>query len=806
MRFNDRAMALAGIPDLPYDAFKKEGGKIKLHGGGGGPTTTKSETSNIPEYARPYVERMLGSTEKQVYTYDPSGNITGFQDYKPFQGETVAGFSPMQKQAMQGIGGYQLPGQTGAATQMTGYAGLGSMGAGQRYARQVTNPYATQAYMSPYMEAAIAPQLREAARQSAIQGQQNQAQAVQAGAFGGSRQALVEAERQRNLAQQQQDIYGRGMQSAFEQARQAQQFGAELGLKGYGQGLQAAGQLGALGEQQYKQEMGLLGQQMEVGTKQQQYEQARLNQIIQDYATQQQYPFIQLGTLSNMLRGLPMQSSTTQLYQAQPSFLQQGIGLAGAAANLKQAGMFGAKEGGEIKEMASGGIASGADPYKLPGMMKKLSDEQLEGKLGGDTDPETMGIAQAEKQRRDQVRAGAPNIPGMAGGGAVAFAKGGTDEIDNPFLEDKKPEEKKAAAPKVVKQAAKKEVPEPAPAVSATPYQDQYRAVLAGFTPPPEVEKTRANIKQLEDRVAAGVEGELDRQQKAYAKLGIDPVKMFEEERARRQEELKMSKEDARKAEHFRWAQMFAKFGSTPGPVLRAALLSINDTVPDLIEDQDKARKTQREINKAIDDLNRAEYLDKKGRVDDALKSSNAAAEKAATLSMNLGEMLYKGMADKLTAASRLAAEEKGVEGRIEAEKIQAKARIEAEKIQAGSREREGKFREKAQDARERRELDRRADAQTRAARAEYNAFKNNKQRQEELAKINRNLGLPPESSARKAAEKRLAEMKQEERQFIRSLPQSYELARIDELIKDVDAGGSTPSGDTSGWGELRVK
>ena len=42
---------------------------------------------------------------------------------------------------------------------------------------------------------------------------------VQAGAFGGSRQALIEAERQRNLAQQQQDIYGRGMQSAFEQAR-----------------------------------------------------------------------------------------------------------------------------------------------------------------------------------------------------------------------------------------------------------------------------------------------------------------------------------------------------------------------------------------------------------------------------------------------------------------------------------------------------------------------------------------------------------------------------------------------------------
>jgi hypothetical protein len=484
---------------------------------------------------------LLGYTEKQVYTYGDNGNITGFQPYKPFEGETVAGFTPMQRQAMQGIGSYQLPGQTGAATEMTGYASMGSMGAGSDYARQATDPGSMRAYMSPYMENALQPQMREAARQSAMQGRQNTSQAVQAGAFGGSRFGLQEAERQRNLAQQQEDIYGKGMQNAFQSAQQAQQFGAELGLKGYEGAMRGAGQLGALGEQQYKQEMGLLGQQMEVGGKQQQYEQARLNQIIQDYATAQQYPFIQLGTLSNMLRGLPMQASTTQMYQAQPPALQQAVGLAGAGANLYQAMKA---EGGEIKEMASGGIATGADPYKLPGMMKKLSDDQLGKKMGGDTDPETLGIAQAEKQRRDQVRAGAPKM--MASGGAVAFKEGGIkDTTKNPFADPKevKPEDKevkpapKAAAPKAA-----------APAASATPYQDKYREALTGFAPPPELEKTRGNIKALEDRVAAGLEGELDRQQQAYAKLGIDPAKMFEEERTRRQEELKMTREDAKKS------------------------------------------------------------------------------------------------------------------------------------------------------------------------------------------------------------------------------------------------------------------
>ena len=624
-------------------------------GGGGGPTTTKSETSNIPDYARPYVERMMGSTEKQIYNYGPSGNITGFQPFTSYSefdkarggpGETVAGFTPMQARAMQGIGQYQIPGQTQFATGLTGMGALGSMGAGANYASQATNPYAMQAYMSPYMENALQPQMREAARQSAIEGQRQQAQAAQAGAFGGSRQGLIEAERQRNLAQQQGDIYGKGMQTAFEQARQAQQFGADIGLRGYGQALQGAGQLGALGEQQYKQELGLLGQQMGVGEKQQQYEQSRLNQLIQDYATKQQYPFIQLGTLSNMLRGLPMQASTTQLYQAQPSFLQQGIGLAGAGANLMQAMKA---EGGEIKEMASGGIATGVDPYKLPGMMKKLSDDQLKDKMSGDTDPETMGIAQAEKKRRDQVR-------GMAGGGAVAFKEGKSvkDEVGNPF--DVKNEVKPKEEPKKETPAPKAPVAK-AP-VSATPYQDQYRDVLAGFKPPPEIEKTRANIKTFEDRVAGGVEGELDRQQAAYAKLGIDPAKMFDEERARRQEELKMSREDARKAEHLRWAQMFAKFGSTPGPVLRAALISINDTVPDLLEDQAKSRAVQRDINKAINDLNRAEYLEKKNRTDDAIKAHNAAAEKAATLSANLGVELYKVESNKLKAVADVAERE----------------------------------------------------------------------------------------------------------------------------------------------------
>ena len=761
-------------------------------GGGGGPTTTKSETSNIPEYARPYVERMLGSTEKQVYTYGDKGNITGFRPYKPFEGETVAGFTPMQSRAMQGIGGYELPGQTGVATQMTGISGLGSMGAGQQYEQQATNPYATQAYMSPYMEGALQPQLREAARQSAMQGQQNQAQAVQQGAFGGSRSAIIEAERQRNLGQLQGDIYGKGMQSAFEQARQAQQFGAELGLKGYGQGLQAAGQLGALGQQQYGQEMGLLGQQYDIGSKQQQYEQARLNQKVQDYATAQQYPFIQLGTLSNMLRGLPMQASTTQMYQAQPPMLQQAIGLAGAGANLYQSGMFGGgssgggkAEGGEIKEMASGGIASGADPYKLPGMMKKLSDDQLSEKMGGDTDPETMGIAQAEKQRRDQVRAGAPKM--MAGGGAVAFATGSKDAInreDTEWAENKKPE----VAPPKAKQAAKKEVapPAPAPTVSATPYKDRFEAELAASkTERPEFAPVREYIASEQERVKGGVEGEMERNQKLREKFGVDPTELLAKERARYQEELKLNEEDYRKSQHLRYAQMFARFGSTPGPVLKAALVSINEVVPDLLDDKAKVNAVRRDIKKAMFELDKSEYQEKKGNLDAAVKSHQEAAGRVATLSMDIGNKMLETDMKRLEQTRAMA----GVETQTQsAEKI-SKEDNRTKLAVAATQEKGAERRHQATEARIAQQDKRREDSNTRdyqSALARGDKDSGYYEKREQLNTLSQH-GTP---EAKEGAKQELIKLEQEREERKAELRRMYPDARTGASEAAKPSGG----------------
>jgi CRISPR/Cas system-associated protein endoribonuclease Cas2 len=377
------------------------GGNNRLYPGGGGgsqPTNTTQTTTTIPEYARPYVERMLGKAE--AFSESP---------YQAYGGERVAGFTPLQEQSFQGAANLGPAKQLGTGTQLAGIAGLGGLGAGQQYAQQATNPYAMQSYMSPYIENAMAPQLREAARASAIQGQQNQAMAAQRGAFGGSRSAIVEAERQRNLAQQQGDIYGRGMQTAFEQARQAQQFGADLGLRGYGMAGQMAGTLGQLGQTQFGQQQGAIQAQAAAGAQQQAMEQQKMSQAYQDFLSQRGYPQQQLSFMSDILRGVPLGQQTQVQYQAPPPMASQlaqlGLGAYGFSQMMK-------KEGGIIK-MAEGGIANAAPQGSVPNTMPidklrsvlgDMSEEQLDQVAQGAGDATTLALVQEQKNLNARIR------------------------------------------------------------------------------------------------------------------------------------------------------------------------------------------------------------------------------------------------------------------------------------------------------------------------------------------------------------------------------------------------------------------
>jgi hypothetical protein len=138
------------------------------------------------------------------------------------------------------------------------------MGPAERVRTQsFARPGAAEAYMSPYMQNVVDIQQREAQRQGDIARTGRGAQAVGAGAFGGSRQAIMEAEAARNLAQQKGDIQAQGLQSAYGQAQQqfnaeqqarlqAQQANQQAGITVGGQNLGAA-----LGVQQLGAQTGL---------------------------------------------------------------------------------------------------------------------------------------------------------------------------------------------------------------------------------------------------------------------------------------------------------------------------------------------------------------------------------------------------------------------------------------------------------------------------------------------------------------------------------------------------------------------
>lgn len=506
-----------------------------------GPTSSTTNTSNIPEYAKPYVETMLGATQKQLFdtkqtggtpTYDESGNqtgmtgqtteITGMRPFQAYggtydmnktiandQGEQIdnpnygkqtgydvskyfAGWQPLQERAFGNAANMGVSPQTQLASDMATQAGLGGLAAqynpaqfanqfqapgqyqsGQFGAPSVraqnlqnfqmgpaeqvssqsfTAPGTAEGYMNPYMQNVVNAQQREATRASDIMGQQNAAAAVSKGAFGGSRQGLVEAERQRNLATQLGDIQATGQQAAFnsaqqqfnqeqqarmqaqqanqqaglsvgqqnlaanlgvqnlgasqnlqaqqlnqaarlqaqqaaEQSRQfgagqgltaaqlqaqyglsadqaqeaSRQFSANYGLQGLSTSLNAANQLGTLGQNQYGQQTGIIGLQNQLGTQQQQLEQNKINQQIQDYATQQQWGMQQLANMNAMLRGLPLQNTTTQSYQAAPSAVSQLAGLGTTAV-----------AGAKLASMAKGGkVNSGIDTLGMYNAMNK---------------------------------------------------------------------------------------------------------------------------------------------------------------------------------------------------------------------------------------------------------------------------------------------------------------------------------------------------------------------------------------------------------------------------------------------------
>mgnify|MGYP003121045316 FL=1 len=265
-------------------------------GAGGVTDFTPKQTgteSALSTYAGPYVTEMLGR-----------GQALATQPYQAYMGPLTAGTSALQDQAFQGIANLTVPTTMGAFTPDT----FAASGAPAMTTEGADAPAATGIvgeYMNPYLSAVLNPQLQEARRQAEISRVADQGRFTRAGAFGGSRQALADLERddrlQRNLA----DITGKGYAQAFESARQ--QFNTE-------QERQKAAQ-----EMANRFGFDVLSAQGRGGDIQRQIESEGIMADRQQFEEERDFPYKQVQYMQSLLQGLPLQ---TQSYTySQPSSL-----------------------------------------------------------------------------------------------------------------------------------------------------------------------------------------------------------------------------------------------------------------------------------------------------------------------------------------------------------------------------------------------------------------------------------------------------------------------------------------------------
>ena len=174
------------------------GGAIAFATGDVVPASTSS-SDVLSEWAGPQVSGMLSK-----------GFAASNAPYQAYQGPLTAGTSDLQNQAFAGA----------SDLASTGYTPT-------QFSTGTFDTAAANKYMNPYINASLDPQLKELQRQSQISNMTNAGKLTQAGAFGGSRQAILTGEENRNLLDKSQDLIGTGYNTAYNNAMN--QFNTEQG-------------------------------------------------------------------------------------------------------------------------------------------------------------------------------------------------------------------------------------------------------------------------------------------------------------------------------------------------------------------------------------------------------------------------------------------------------------------------------------------------------------------------------------------------------------------------------------------------
>jgi len=222
--------------------------------------------SSLSNWAGDYVTDMLGK-----------GQALGSEGYQSYGGPLTAGQSGLQTNAFEGIGGLNIPTE--------------NMGA---FTPQTFTAQNAANYMNPYLTASLNPQIEEAKRQSDLARLQNASRMTQAGSFGGSRQAILDSENQRNLQSNLAGITGAGYSNAYDNAMN--QFNIE-------QDRASAAQ-----SESNKYGLGAIQKLYDMGTAQRGIESEGIAADQAQFKEERDYPYKQVQYMQSLLQGLPIEA------------------------------------------------------------------------------------------------------------------------------------------------------------------------------------------------------------------------------------------------------------------------------------------------------------------------------------------------------------------------------------------------------------------------------------------------------------------------------------------------------------------
>jgi hypothetical protein len=336
-----------------------------------------TETTGVAPYATDLLQRGQAFTtaETPVYT-----------------GQLTTGPSQYQNQSWQGLANLALPENSKFGTQQA------------------------QQYMNPYIQQALDPQLEYMRRQAAINQQGDMAKLAQVGAFGGSRQAILQGANQEALLRQQATTTGAGYEKAYNAAMA--QFNSDQGNQ--------RSNLSALSA---------------AGSTQQEQEQAALDAQYKDWLRQTEYPGKQLETMKGLTTAMAgVMPKTETIYGQKKSALEETAGgVAGIAKLAEQLGVTPE----QIKSVFGIKDIQGA----INERKKKIADSNY-GKAGSTNTKSKLGVPEGThlnekgelvddetgekvKQEGDEEGGdGGEGGDGEEGGGGEEGGDGETEEYD----------------------------------------------------------------------------------------------------------------------------------------------------------------------------------------------------------------------------------------------------------------------------------------------------------------------------------------------------------------------------------------